>query len=76
MSRYVEWHGKLWPRSLFEPPLDLPPGTCTWCGGSGITFEQIDEDRLDVAVQCQRCQMWCKVCRGWVARSGHGCCET
>lgn len=75
MSRFVEWGGKLWGRSFFEPSLwePLPPGTCPRCGGLGVVPEQIDEERYDVAVQCPSCQMWCKVCRKWVKREGHQC---
>ena len=71
MSRFVEWGGKLWGRGFFEPPLDLPAGTCVQCGGLGVVPEQIDEERYDVAVPCWRCRMFCKTCKDWVEREGH-----
>lgn len=73
MSRFVEWNGKLWGRSFFDPPDDLPPGTCGWCGGLGVVPERIDEERFDVAVRCQHCQKFCTGCRQWVKRDGHEC---
>ena len=73
MSRYVEWNGKLWPRSFFEPPLDPPPGTCPYCGGLGLTHESWDEERFDVVVKCQHCHKWCAACKTWVKREGHTC---
>lgn len=73
MSRFVEWHGKLWPRSFFDPPVDLPAGICGWCGGLGVVPEQIDEERADVMAPCPHCRMWCKACRAWVERAEHQC---
>lgn len=73
MSRYVESHGRLLPRSLFDPPLKLEPGVCVQCGGRGVVPEQIDEDGLDVLVQCPTCQMFCLRCREWVPRAQHDC---
>ena len=73
MSRFVEWRGKIWPRSFFDPPIDLPPGACGWCGGLGEIPEQIDEEKADMMVPCPHCRMWCKPCRAWVKRAGHNC---
>ena len=73
MSRFVEWGGELWGREVFNPPFNLPPGVCTWCGGLGVVPEQIDEERFDVAVPCWQCQMFCKQCRHWVTRQNHTC---
>ena len=71
MSRWVEWRGKYWDRLFFEVPHDLPRGACQHCGDLGLVPEQIDEERFDVAVPCQHCQMFCKKCRRWVKRDGH-----
>jgi hypothetical protein len=50
------WKGKLWPRSLFDPPIDSPPAACPICGGIGLVAESIDEERYDVMVECWRCK--------------------
>lgn len=73
MSRWVEWRGTSLPRGLFDPPLDLKPGTCPRCGGLGVVPERIDEEKYDVAFPCQDCRMFCKTCRKWVKRAGHKC---
>lgn len=75
MSRWVEWGGQYWAQGLFDPPAHLPPGTCPDCGGLGVVPEQIASDRLDVAVACPRCRMYCGICRDWVKRAGHPCGE-
>jgi hypothetical protein len=75
MSRFVEWEGKLWGRGFFDPPLDLPPGACGWCGDLGVIPEQIDEERFDVAVPCPHCRMFCRPCNAWVVRRDHRCKE-
>ena len=75
MSRFVRWGDKLWERAFFDPPPNLPPGTCAWCGGLGVVPEQIDEDRYDVAVACPSCRTWCPHCHAWVQRANHQCHE-
>jgi len=45
MSRFVNWRGKHWERGFFDPPPDLPKGTCPQCGVLGVVPEQIDEER-------------------------------
>ena len=70
MSRFVDWGGKHWQHSLFDPPDDLPPGVCPHCGGLGVVAESIDEERYDVAAPCPHCRMWCARCRAWVVRAG------
>lgn len=67
--QYVEWAGKLVPRSLVE---GFPgrEGSCGYCQGLGLVPEQLDEDRWPVMVPCV-CQRYCKVCQKWVTRDGH-----
>ena len=57
-SRWVEWKGKLWLRSLLESDglEPLAPDACPTCGGFGSIPETIDEERYDVMVQCWRCK--------------------
>ena len=73
MSQWVEWGGKLWHYRFFQPDLDLKPGTCPTCGGLGVVPQQIDDERYDIAVPCDRCKMFRKTCKQWVKREGHTC---
>jgi hypothetical protein len=76
MSRFVEWDGKLVPRSLFdatEDDLSYRPDSCKMCRDSGVLQETIDEERYDVMVPCWACRRYCKACNKHVKKSGHEC---
>jgi hypothetical protein len=62
MSKYVDWGGKIVPRSAVKPMEPIEAGTCGRCGGLGAVPEQIDDDRHDVMVPCYACQVFCKAC--------------
>jgi hypothetical protein len=64
---------KLVPSFLCVPPLDVPKGACSRCGGSGSIPESIDEDLPDEMVPCFMCQTFCRACSDWVKKSGHEC---
>jgi hypothetical protein len=73
MSRMVRYGGQLFPRGLFEPPLNPPRGACVHCGGLGHVPEQIDEDLPDEMVPCSWCQIYCRKCKRWVTKKDHVC---
>jgi hypothetical protein len=56
-----------------EAARTAPPGACPWCGGSGIQFDQIDEERPEVAVPCFYCRVFCYLCKRDVPKKGHTC---
>jgi len=73
MSLFVKHEGHLWPRTVFEPPLDIPKGECVHCGGTGQRIENIDPELHDVLVPCDFCRVYCKGCDRYVKKSGHDC---
>lgn len=75
MSKYVrDTDGRLWPSCIADmAPVNLPPGACTRCYGSGQIRETVDEDRHDEMVPCFMCMTFCKKCRNWVKKKGHEC---
>lgn len=52
-----------------------PPGSCSFCGGSGSVWERLDREREEVQVPCHSCRVWCAACKAYVKRSGHECKE-
>jgi hypothetical protein len=72
VSRHIQSEGRSILRELLEEP-SPPPGTCQHCGGSGVNYECIDEDRFDVPVPCVWCKRYCKACDNWVAKGEHKC---
>jgi uncharacterized protein YbaR (Trm112 family) len=47
------------------------PDVCPECEGKGWVLEDIDEERFPVRAYCQRCKLYCTVCRQWVKRKNH-----
>lgn len=68
MAEWVNWGGRLTPRSLIDHL--RRDEICPECGGLGEYYEQIDSDRHLEMVPCHRCR-YCKECKKWVNREGH-----
>lgn len=61
MNRLISRGGRLADRDLFEfcemsNVVDPIPNQCPTCSGMGETLEQLDDDRLPVALRCWRCK--------------------
>jgi hypothetical protein len=61
------------PSGLFNNPVDIELGACQWCGGTGLRAETIDDEREDMLVRCDVCQLFCTHCQAWVKRYLHKC---
>jgi hypothetical protein len=75
MSRWVDYHGRIVPRSLVEP-WDAKPGDCPRCGGTGELVESYDPERYDGVISCYWCREFCKACQRHVKKAafgGHEC---
>ena len=69
----VKYGGHLYPSNPFDDPAaPLKPGACTWCGGTGLRAESINDNRPDELVPCFACQRFCKAC-GKYRKVGHQC---
>lgn len=69
MSRFGWWGSRILDLDDFDLLRD--PHACVVCGGAGVVFESIDEERLPVAVPCHGCKTFCKICNDWVKKKGH-----